>query len=133
MALIALYQTGIIPHLPEPSLPKLDADRVDASPEAYEKFATPDAILGLGSYVATMGLAAMGGADRAKEQPWIPLALSAKMLFDVGQAVRLSVDQATKQKAFCFWCLLAAAATFASAPLIVPEAIEAARAMAGKR
>lgn len=133
MGLIALYQMGIIPHLPEPPLPKLDADRVDASAEAYEKLATPDAVLGLGSYVATMGLAAMGGADRAREQPWIPLALCAKMLFDVGQAVRLSVDQATKQKAFCFWCLLAAAATLVSAPLVVPEALEAARTMTGKR
>jgi hypothetical protein len=33
MALIALYQMGAIKHLPEPPLPHLDADKVDASAE----------------------------------------------------------------------------------------------------
>ena len=31
MGLIALYQTGIIKHLPEPPLPMMNADKVDAS------------------------------------------------------------------------------------------------------
>src|SRR5207245_4464305 len=65
MALITLYQVGLIRHLPEPPLPMFNADKVDASAEAYEKFSTPDAILGLGSYATTMALAAMGGANRA--------------------------------------------------------------------
>lgn len=34
MGIIALYQMGILKHLPEPPLPKLDADKVDASEEA---------------------------------------------------------------------------------------------------
>ena len=75
--------------------------------------------------VATMGLAAMGGKDRAKTTPLIPLALLAKVSFDAVQAVRLTIDQPVKQKAFCFWCLLAAAATFATVPLSVPEALAA--------
>jgi hypothetical protein len=129
MGVIALYQTGLIRHLPEPPLPKLNADKVDASAEAYSRFAVPDAILGLGSYAATMGLAAMGGKDRAREQPLIPLALAAKVAFDVANAARMTVDQWTKYRAFCFWCLIAAAATFAMAPLVVPEASEALRAM----
>lgn len=129
MGVIALYQTGLIRHLPEPPLPRMDADKVDASAEAYEKFLVPDAILGLGSYAATMGLAAMGGKDRAREMPLIPLALAAKVAFDVANAARLSIDQWTKQRAFCFWCLIAAAATFAMAPLVVPEALEARRAL----
>jgi hypothetical protein len=41
---------GIIKRLPEPKLPYLDADRVDASSEAYEWLSTPDAILGIASY-----------------------------------------------------------------------------------
>src|SRR5947208_15579452 len=82
MGVIALYQTGLIRHLPEPPLPRMDADRVDSSAEAYEKFIVPDAILGLGSYAATMGLAAMGGKDRAREMPLIPLAQAAKVAFD---------------------------------------------------
>ncbi len=34
MALISLYQTGIIKHLLDPPLPHFDSDRVDASEEA---------------------------------------------------------------------------------------------------
>jgi uncharacterized membrane protein len=131
MGLISLYQMGIITHLPEPPLPHLDADTVDASPEAYSRFATPDGALGIGSYALTMGLAAMAGQDRARTQPWIPLALAAKVAFDTSQAVRLTIDQATKQKAFCFWCLLSAASTFATVPLVVPETRAALRQLMG--
>lgn len=133
MSVIALYQTGLIEHLPEPPLPMMNADKVDASAEAYAKFSTPDAILGLGSYAATMGLAAMGGKDRVREMPAVPLALAAKIAFDVANAARLSVDQWTKHRAFCFWCLLAAAATVAMVPLAISEAIAAARRIAQRR
>jgi uncharacterized membrane protein len=125
MGVITLYQIGIIKHLPEPPLPGFDADKVDASEEAYSYFQTPDAFIGLGSYAATMGLAAMGAKNRAETRPWLPLALLAKTTADAAQAARLTIDQWTKHKAFCFWCLLAAAATFAALPLAVPEAVEA--------
>jgi len=127
MMIVAAYQTGLIRHLPEPPLRAFDADKVDASDEAYEKFSTPDAILGLGSYAMTMGLAAMGGRNRTRELPLVPLALAAKVAFDVANAAKLSVDQWTKQRAFCFWCLIAAGATFAMAPLVIPEVIDAIR------
>lgn len=132
MGVITLYQVGIIKHLPEPPLPRLDADKVDAAAEAYAKFAMPDATIALGSYAATIGLAAMGGQDRAVAQPWIPLALAAKVAFDALQAGKLTRDQATRQHAFCFWCLTAAMATFASVPLVIPEAYAALRRLFGR-
>jgi hypothetical protein len=110
MAPIAAYQTGLIRHLPE--LPRFDADKVDAS-----------AILGLGSYAATMGLAAMGGSDRAREKPLIPLALAVKVAFDVANAAKLSVDQWRRHRAFCFWCLLAGAASMKKARGAMPRAL----------
>lgn len=122
LGMVALYQMGIIKRIPEPPLPGFDAEKVDASPEAYEKLSTPDAVLGIASYGATMTLAAMGGADRARTAPLVPLALAAKLTFDAVQAARLTVDQWTKHRAFCFWCLAASAATFAALPLVVPEA-----------
>jgi uncharacterized membrane protein len=125
MGLIALYQIGLIKHLPEPPLPGLKADKVDASDEAYSYLETPDAFIGLGSYAVTMGLAAMGGKDRATTQPWIPVALLAKVTADAAQAGKLTLDQWTKHKAFCFWCLLAASVTFVSLALAVPEALAA--------
>lgn len=131
MSVITLYQTGIVKHLPEPPLRRFDADRVDASAEAYEKFNTPDAALGLASYATTIVLASMGGKDRATTAPWIVLALAGKLGLDALTALKLTIDQARKQKAFCFWCLLAASATFASVPLAVPEALQALRAVRG--
>lgn len=125
MGVIALYQIGILKHLPEPPIPGFDGDKVDASEEAYSHLQIGDAFIGLGSYAATMGLAAMGGKNRAQTQAWIPLVLLAKTGADAAQAAKLTVDQWTKHKAFCFWCLLAAAATFAALPLAVPEALAA--------
>ncbi|MDQ3198260.1 MAG: vitamin K epoxide reductase family protein [Verrucomicrobiota bacterium] len=127
MGLIALYQTGIIRRLPDLPLPLMDADKVDASDEAYSHLQMGDAIIGLGSYAVTMGLAAMGPKDRAQKQPWIPLALAAKATTDAAQAARLSYNQWAKHKAFCVWCLIAAAATFATVPLVMGEAAEAVR------
>ncbi len=86
MGLVSLYQTGIIQHLPEPPLPFFDADKVDASEEAYAVLQTPDAVLALISYAATARFASMGGGDRATKQPWIPLMLAAKLAFDALQA-----------------------------------------------
>ena len=67
LGLIGLYRTGIIKHLPEPPMPYLDAEKVDASPEAYEWLSTPDAVIGVASFGATMTLAAMGGAERTRK------------------------------------------------------------------
>lgn len=125
MGLIALYQVGIIKHLPEPPLRGFDADKVDAAKEAYQLLSMPDAVLGLGSYALTAALAATDGPDRARERPWLPLALLGKVSLDALAAAKLTVDQWKDHKAFCFWCLLAAGATFATVPLAIPEAREA--------
>lgn len=122
MGLIALYQLGLIKHLPEPPLPRLDADEVDAAREAYAHFSTPDAVLGLQSYAFTLRLAAQGGEDRPTERPWLALALAAKVAFDIILGAKLTRDQWTKHRAVCFWCLLATAASFAMGPLVIPEA-----------
>ena len=91
-----------------------------------------DGVLGLGNYAMTMGLAAMGGKDRAQQQPWIPLLLAAKVGFDLSQAIRLFFDQKSKYHAFCSWCLLAAGTTVATVPLVIPETYAAIRQLAGR-
>jgi hypothetical protein len=122
MGIISLYQMGMIGHLPEPPLPRLDADEVDAAPEAYAQLDAPDAVLGFASYAATMMLAAIGGPDRARSKPWLPLALAGKVAVDAAQAGRLTVEQWTKHREFCGWCLTAAGLTFAAVPAVLPEA-----------
>lgn len=131
MGVISLYQVGLIRHLPEPPLPRLDADKVDAAGEAYGWLSTPDAVLGLASYATTAVLAAVGGRDRGRRRPWMPLALAAKAGADALAAAKLTRDQWTKHRAFCAWCLTAAGATFTSAALAWPEARDALRRLRG--
>ncbi len=128
MGLITLYQTGIVRHLPDPPLPGFDSDRVDASGEAYELFRTPDAALGLANYGATLALIGMGGADRAGEQPLLPLLAAAKLAADAAGAGYLTAEQVSRHRALCFYCLLAAGANWAAAGYALPEARDAWRA-----
>ena len=122
MGLVAAYQFGLLRHLPEPPLPRLDSDRVDASGEAYQFLKTPDAALGMANYAATLALAGMGGRDRAQDRPWLPLALAAKTALDAASGVYLALEQGTKHKRFCTWCLIAAGSSLAMVPVALPEA-----------
>jgi uncharacterized membrane protein len=119
---IALYQFGILKRLPEPPIPGLDAEKVNGSAEAYSMLNTPDAFLGVASYAVTACLASMGPADRWRKTPWLPMALLAKAIVDAAAAGKLTVDQWTKYRAFCLYCLMTAGATFATLPLVWPEA-----------
>lgn len=67
MGVIILYQLGVLKHLPGPPIPGLDAEKVDSSAAAYGQLATPDAVLGLGSYAVTLWLAAMGSLTGLKK------------------------------------------------------------------
>ncbi len=119
---VAAYQLGLLRRPPEPGLPGLDAARVDASGEAYALARTPDAALGLVSHAATLVLAGMGDRHRSTRHPLLPLLLAAKVVVDAAGSGLLTVEQATKHRRFCGWCLLAAATTVAAVPSAVPEA-----------
>jgi uncharacterized membrane protein len=100
--------------------------------EAYQYLATPDAFLGLGSDAVTAILAAMGSGHRVQRQPWMPVAMGAKVLVDTMQAGTLPWQQWVRHRACCFWCVTAAAATFASVPLAIPEAYAAVKCLWGQ-
>lgn len=72
MGLVALYQSGFIRHLPEPPLPRLDADKVNASEEAYARLSVGDALIEFTSDAATLLLAGIGGRARHRSAPWLP-------------------------------------------------------------
>lgn len=130
---VTLYQMGLIKQVPEPRLPFLDADRVDASGEAYGTLRMPDAVLGLFSYAATLMLVTSGDKERASTRPWLPLAVAAKVLLDVASGAVLTAEQAVKHRAFCSWCLGGAAASGLALPAVWPEAAAAARALRRSR
>ena len=131
LAVVALYQLGVFKRLPEPPLPGLDAEKVNGSAEAYRLLHMPDAVLGLGSYAATLGLVAMGGANRAETQPYLPLALAAKAGLDTVQAATLTRKSWVNFRAFSLYSLITVTATFLALPTVLPEALAAWRKLMG--
>jgi hypothetical protein len=71
----------------------------------------------------------MGSPDRARKRPLIPVLLAAKVAFDAATAMKYTIEEWKGHRAFCFWCVVASAATFASLPLVVPEARRALRTL----
>jgi uncharacterized membrane protein len=122
LSVVGLYQFGLVRSVPELPLPGLDADRVDASGEAYTVLRTPDSSLGIVSAGASLVLAGMGGAERYREQPVIPLLLLGKSLLDAAGGLYLTAEQLSKHRKVCSWCVATAALLLAAVPTAVPEA-----------
>lgn len=122
LAVVGLYQFGLLRSVPEPGLPGLGADAVDASGEAYQVLRTPDSALGIASAGVSLVLAGMGGARRHEEQPWIPLVLLAKSLLDAAGGTYLFAEQVTRHKKVCSWCTVSAGLLLATVPTVLPEA-----------
>lgn len=122
LGVVSAYQVGLLRRPPEPPVWPLDAERVDASGEAYQILKTPDGPLAMMSYAATLALAGMGSGDRASRHPWIPVALAAKVASDAFGGAYLTAEQITKHRRLCGWCLAAAAASVAMVPQAIPEA-----------
>jgi len=118
---IGLFQIGLLKTLPDPPLPRFNADDVNGSLQAYSLLQTPDALLGMASYSVTACLAGMGKQDRWKTARWVPLAMGAKAICDAAMAGKLSVAQCTKLGKFSLWSLLVAGATFGTLVLSIPE------------
>lgn len=119
---VAAYQVGLVRHLPDPPLPGMDADAVDASGEAYRLLLTPDAVLGIVSYAVTAALAAMGPEGRVRSMPQVPLALAVKVGLDSASALYLTAEQLTRHRKVCAYCTAASALTLAMVPAVVPDA-----------
>lgn len=126
---VALYQVGLLRSVPEPPLPFLDADAVDATGAAYALFGTPDSALGIASYAVTFALAGMGRPDRAQTQPLLPLLMSAKVALDAVSGAYLLAEQLTKHRKICSWCTAASLLSFAMVPQVVPETRSALRSL----
>jgi hypothetical protein len=129
LSVVGLYQFGLLKRVPEPKLPGLGADAVDAAGEAYQLGYTPDSTLGLASGGIGLALAGMGGANRASEHPLIPLAMFAKAVLDATNGLYLTAEQLTKHKKVCSFCTVSALALVASVPAVWPEARDALRAV----
>ena len=113
---LVLYQFRLYHHLWDP----FDAEKVvDAT------FPVPDAFAGVLAYGAELLLLALGGADRWRSLPWACLALGAVLATGVVVSVALIVLQPTVIGAWCGFCLLSAALSFALFFLGIGEAMAA--------
>jgi len=132
LSVVGLYQFGVLRSVPEPPLPGLDADRVDASGEAYAVLRTPDSALAIANAGLSLVLAGMGGARRHAEQPWIPLAMFVKCVADAAGGVLLTAEQLTRHRRICSWCTVTAALLVSTVPVALPEARAAWRTLRGR-
>ena len=123
--IVGLYQTGVVRRLPDPPSDLFDSSRVDASDYAYSRLQTPDGLLMIGTYAVTAALAGAGGKDRARDQPWLPIALAAKTVYDSFVALKLAQEEWRENEALCAYCQVATLASLVSAALAIPVAAEA--------
>jgi uncharacterized membrane protein len=102
---VALFQCGVVDHLPDPPFSLFASDHITSSKAAHP-LGIPDSLLGLASYGATLALA-LGAPDSRLARK----ALSGKLLLDGGMATFNAVKQFAEFKRACSWCMLTAAAT----------------------
>lgn len=126
MGAVSLLQTGIVKHLPDPPLQGFDSDKVNSSETAYA-LGVPDGTLSFASLAANLPLAAWGGADRAETTPLLPIALAGKAIIEAAVASWYFYQMPAKEKAWCGYCIVGAAANLAVAALAIPEAKKALR------
>ncbi len=124
---VALYQTSILRRLPYPPMGPLDFNKVNASDYAYKRLQMPDAFLMAGIYAAMAALATAGDEDRARDMPWLPVAMEAKIAYDVAMKLKLAREEWQAYQALCSYCQTATMVSIAAAVLAIPEAMSGAR------
>jgi uncharacterized membrane protein len=102
---VALYQTSVISRLPDPPSPFFDSEWITASKDAYP-LGVPDALLGLGSYSATLALALAAPKSGVARK-----LLAVKLAADGSMAAFNVVKQVVKFRRLCSWCTGTAVAT----------------------
>lgn len=124
MAIVALFQTGILKRLPDPPLPGFNSMKVNSSDTAY-RYGVPDGIIDIVSLSLTTLLAALGGLDRARRVSLVSLLAAGKEIFGAAGAAWYFYQMPTKVKAWCIYCLTAALLHFVLFGLTLPEAKQA--------
>lgn len=126
MAIVTLFQSGTVKHLPDPPLDGFDSDKVNASDTAYG-WGMPDSPLSIVSHAVNIALATIGTSNRAREQPWVPLtAAAAAAPSAVVSARYLFYQMPVREHGWCPYCITDALAHIASFGFTLWEAGKAA-------
>jgi uncharacterized membrane protein len=124
MTAVSLFQTGVVKHLPDPPIEGFDSDKVNSSDTAY-MLGVPDGTVSLASLAANIPLAGLGGANRAEEQPVVPLLIAGKAAVEAAVAGWYFYQMPAKEKAWCGYCITGALCNFGIFALTLPEARKA--------
>jgi uncharacterized membrane protein len=105
LAVVALFQSGVVDRLPDPAGEVFASERITLSKMAHP-LGIPDSYLGLGSYGATLGLMLKArNCDVARR------ALGFKLMVDGSMAGFNAVRQVVRFGKLCSWCTGTALAT----------------------
>jgi uncharacterized membrane protein len=133
MAATTLLQMGLVRRLPDPPVGNFDTEKVNLSDEAFS-YGGPDSPINILAHALNIVLAAIGGPDRAREHPWLPLLAAAVEAPQSAVAAKYLFYQMPEvDRAWCPYCILDALAHFATLGLVLPEAVKAARHLLGGR
>jgi Vitamin K epoxide reductase family len=124
MTPVSLLQTGLIRSLRDPVLG--NSDQTNLADAAYQ-FGAPDGTLALASMAANVPLAAWGGQDRAREQPWVSLLAAGKALVDAIGAGAYFSRMASGKEPWCSYCVAGTIVNLSILALALPEAAAALR------
>jgi uncharacterized membrane protein len=124
MTLGALRQFGVIRHLPDVSIRGFDSNFVITSGPAFV-LGFPDAPLAVAGLAANIPLALLGGPDRARRVPWIPVMIAAKCVVEVSVAGWFLWQMKYRLHTWCAYCLLGASISTILAGLAANEARQA--------
>ncbi len=122
MAIVSMFQTGIIRHLPDPPSKRFHSDKVNSSDTAYG-WDTPDGPVSLAAHAENVVMATLGGSDRARNQPFVPLIAAAKAGAEAAVAAKYLFHQMPfVEKVWCGYCIVDALAHLGTFALTLPEA-----------
>jgi hypothetical protein len=128
MAAVSARQLGLVRHLPDPPWRGFDSDKVNMSDDAWILGLVPDGPVALGSLALNLPLALMGRQDRARRGSLLPIAFAAKAAVEALVGSFYFYKMPARQKAWCGYCIIGAAANWAIFASAVPEALAAWRA-----
>jgi uncharacterized membrane protein len=130
MAVTTLFQMGMVKRLADPPITGFDSDRVNGSDTAYG-WGMPDSPLSIVSHATAIALAAVGGKDRARDKPLVPLAATAVATPAAVTAARyLFYDMPVKEKGWCPYCIVDGLAHIAVFGFTLWESARALRTLA---
>jgi uncharacterized membrane protein len=133
MAFTTMLQMGMVRRLPDPPIRRFNTKRVNLSEEAFS-YGGPDSPIVILMHAINMVLATTGGADRTRHHPWLPiLAASLAGAQSAMAAKYLFYQMPYVDEAYCPYCIVDAFTHFATLGLVLPEAVEAAEEIFGRR